>query len=166
MFFSYFELTFIRFWFHYYYYYYFLLYSFFNIFYDIFKNNMFIVKYINFVNSFLDINYFSKLYIRRSLYNVFLSLFVTIYLGFMFLGFQYIEYKYYANFDLTNIYGTVFYMLTSLHGLHVYVGLFSLITCYAYFRSFEFNKTDITRRTFVNVIIVFSVWYWHFVDVV
>ena len=84
----------------------------------------------------------------------------------MFLGFQYVEYKYYSLFDLTNIYGTVFYLLTSLHGLHVYVGLFSLLSCYSYFLSFKWKKADFNSGVITNFLIVFSVWYWHFVDVV
>lgn len=137
----------------------------------IFLNNFFIynylyLKYLTTINSFVDTFYFDKVYAFRSFWNVYVSLFTTIYLGLMFLGFQYIEYKYYALFDIMNIYGTVFFLLTSLHGLHVYIGLFSLIICYSYFISFKLRKADLNKGVLLNFLIIFSVWYWHFVDVV
>lgn len=124
------------------------------------------LNYSNVLFSLIDIFYFYKLYICRSFEDLYISLLLTIYLGFMFLGFQYCEYKFYATFDLTNIYGTVFYLLTSLHGLHVYVGLFSLSVCLVYLNYTNFKKSLWNKGMFVNFLTTFSVWYWHFVDVV
>jgi heme/copper-type cytochrome/quinol oxidase subunit 3 len=58
----------------------------------------------------------------------------------MFLGFQFIEYEYYASFDIDNIYGTVFYMLTLLHGAHVFVGVFLLLVCFSLFMGIPYDE--------------------------
>jgi heme/copper-type cytochrome/quinol oxidase subunit 3 len=100
------------------------------------------------VLSVLDMYYFDKLYICRSFEDMYLGLIVTIYFGLLFLTFQFCEYEYYATFDVDNIYGTVFYSLTLLHGFHVYVGIFSLTLCFSYFNSFQFNKADMNKGMF------------------
>jgi cytochrome c oxidase subunit 3 len=90
-------------------------------------------------------------------------LIVTIILGLAFLAFQAYEY---ANFILiegfnitSGIYGTVFFSLTGLHGLHVTIGVLLLI--------------GILIRTFLGHFssrnhfgVEGTILYWHFVDVV
>lgn len=57
-------------------------------------------------------------------------LFVTIILGLTFLICQGIEYKYGVNFSWKeNIYGTVFFVTTGFHGLHVTIGTIFLLFC-------------------------------------
>ena len=116
--------------------------------------------------STIDKFFLYKLYISKSLEDIYISLTLTIYLGCLFLGFQYCEYKYYATFGLDNIYGTVFYLLTSLHGAHVYVGLSLLLICYSFLTNFDFSKSNINTNVYSNLFLFFSVWYWHFVDVI
>jgi cytochrome c oxidase subunit 3 len=90
-------------------------------------------------------------------------LIVTLLLGLGFLGFQAFEYANFIfneGFNITSgIYGTVFFSLTGLHGLHVTIGLVLLI--------------GITIRMFMGHFssrnhfgIEGSILYWHFVDVV
>jgi hypothetical protein len=54
----------------------------------------------------------------------------TVILGIFFLMCQFFEY-YTALFSIQDSsYGSVFYMLTGLHGFHVYIGMTSLLGCY------------------------------------
>lgn len=57
------------------------------------------------------------------------------------------------------IYGSVFYMTTGLHGFHVIVGTLFIAVCYIRFMKFHFTREH-------HLGFEFSVWYWHFVDVV
>lgn len=80
--------------------------------------------------------------------------------GSFFLLVQYVEYCN-AGFNISDgIYGTTFYMTTGLHGLHVFMGVFSLFVCFI--RIFSFN--NMTSQHHVGF--ESSIWYWHFVDVV
>jgi heme/copper-type cytochrome/quinol oxidase subunit 3 len=56
-------------------------------------------------------------------------LFITINLALFFTGFQICEYID-ANFDISDgIYGSVFFMLTGLHGSHVLIGTIFITVC-------------------------------------
>jgi len=81
----------------------------------------------------------------------------TIFLGvyFTFLqGFEYLT----AFFTIRDrIYGSVFFIATGFHGLHVLVGSIFLITCF--FRSNTFHVLSLLGYEI-------AIWYWHFVDVV
>jgi len=62
---------------------------------------------------------------------------ITIFLGFLFIILQGIEY-YESTFSLEDgIYPSVFFLLTGLHGCHVIVGAFFLLFC---FLSFLYNQ--------------------------
>lgn len=83
----------------------------------------------------------------------------TLVLGAVFLGIQIYEFTT-AGFDPTShAFGTVFFVLTSIHGLHVLAGLAVLATIL--FFSFKGKFT-----AGANPGIKGWVWYWHFVDVV
>ena len=87
----------------------------------------------------------------------------TVFLGFIFLGFQVYEY-YHAyhelNLKLTSgIYGSTFFMLTGFHGFHVLVGSTFLIVCLL-----RANNHHFTRQHHFGF--EAAAWYWHFVDVV
>ena len=128
---------------------------------DLFQS-FFYIKEINFYYSdiyfsILDSLFLIKLYYIRTFKDLFVSLTLTIYLGFLFLGFQYVEYKYYATFEISNAYGSAFYMLTCLHGLHVYVGLIALATCYSFLLTLPANKSMISKNYYSNFIFTFAV---------
>lgn len=88
---------------------------------------------------------------------------VTAVLGLIFLGFQGYEWGILINMDHftahTNIYGTLFYMMTGFHGFHVSIGILFLILVYA---RLEMGHMDEKR----HFSLIASSWYWHFVDVI
>jgi cytochrome c oxidase subunit 3 len=97
---------------------------------------------------------------RGSLY---LWLFITIALGFTFLGFQAYEYSHaYSELNLklsTGVYGSTFYMLTGFHGLHVTIGAIMLAVMLGRALKGHFDADH-------HFAFEASAWYWHFVDVV
>ncbi|HDS01259.1 MAG TPA: heme-copper oxidase subunit III [candidate division Zixibacteria bacterium] len=88
---------------------------------------------------------------------------ITAVLGLIFLGFQGYEWglliNQYSFTAETNIYGTLFYMLTGFHGLHVSVGILFLILVYG---RLEMGQMDQKR----HFSMIAATWYWHFVDVI
>ena len=90
-------------------------------------------------------------------------LFATLALGFIFVGLQAGEYIHaYRDLNLTlnsGIYGTVFFMLTGFHGLHVTMGAVMLTVIWL--RCLRGHFTPEHHFAFEGV-----AWYWHFVDVV
>ncbi len=92
-----------------------------------------------------------------------LGLFLTVALGFLFVGFQAYEYIHAyndLNLKLTSgVYGSTFYMLTGFHGLHVTIGAIMLLVML--FRSMKGHFTHENHFAFEA-----AAWYWHFVDVV
>nr|YP_010703314.1 cytochrome c oxidase subunit III [Anastatus shichengensis]WCO11517.1 cytochrome c oxidase subunit 3 [Anastatus shichengensis] len=88
-----------------------------------------------------------------------LSLFLTIFLGIIFSLFQYMEYLE-ASFTISDsVYGSIFFMSTGFHGLHVLIG--SIFLMVNYFRMFLDNYSSNHHFGFEA-----AAWYWHFVDVV
>nr|AZL93070.1 cytochrome c oxidase subunit 3 [Alloxysta sp. ZJUH_2016001] len=87
------------------------------------------------------------------------SLFLTIMLGLIFTGMQSYEY-YQSNFSLSDsIYGSLFFLTTGFHGLHVIIGtIFLTISLLRmmlnHFSSYHYFSFEA------------SAWYWHFVDVI
>jgi cytochrome c oxidase subunit III len=92
-----------------------------------------------------------------------LGLFLTIALGFIFLGFQIYEYVHaYRDLNLkltSGIFGSTFFMLTGFHGFHVTLGAVMLTV--VFFRCLKGHFTADRHFAFEAV-----AWYWHFVDVV
>lgn len=88
-----------------------------------------------------------------------ISIIITILLGVLFTFFQYIEYmeSYFTISD--SVYGSIFFVATGFHGIHVIIGtLFILVSIkrllsnhYSIFHHLGFEASS---------------WYWHFVDVV
>ncbi len=88
---------------------------------------------------------------------------LTYLMGAVFIGGQALEYAELIHEGLTipaNAYGTVFYLTTGFHGLHVTGGLIAFL--------FVIGRTLLARRftheQAVSAIVVS--YYWHFVDVV
>lgn len=88
------------------------------------------------------------------------GLFVTIMLGLTFLIIQINEYAHLGFTPQDTAFGTTFYMLTGLHGLHVFVGLTLLTLCFIrVVKARDFSPTSATPLQATSL-------YWHFVDVV
>lgn len=86
----------------------------------------------------------------------------TVGLGLIFLGFQVYEFNHFIHNGLTlstNLFGTTFYVLTGIHGVHVALGVLWLLLLY-----FTSLRGDKERASAVNVEV--AGLYWHFVDVV
>ena len=88
---------------------------------------------------------------------------LTYVMGAIFIGGQALEYAELVHEGLTipaNAYGTVFYLTTGFHGIHVTGGLIAFL--------FVLGRTFLARRftheQAVSAIVVS--YYWHFVDVV
>nr|AXP84522.1 cytochrome c oxidase subunit III [Perumytilus purpuratus] len=92
-------------------------------------------------------------------YGSLFMLIVTIFLGISFLWVQYHEYAVNSFCISDGIYGSVFYLLTGFHGVHVIGGtLFLIVTA---IRLWFGHFTSDSCFGFTA-----CVWYWHFVDVV
>lgn len=88
------------------------------------------------------------------------GLIATIVLALLFTSLQYYEYNA-ASFNLSDgIYGSVFYLTTGFHGLHVIVGTIFLSVCLYRYTEGHFTLNG----NFINFEL--ASWYWHFVDVV
>nr|QTA71699.1 cytochrome c oxidase subunit 3 [Hyriopsis bialata] len=84
---------------------------------------------------------------------------VTVLLGVYFTFLQICEYSECSFTIADSVYGSLFYVMTGFHGMHVMVGTVMLIVCL--FRCFNYGFSS-ERHLGLEV----SVWYWHFVDVV
>jgi len=88
-----------------------------------------------------------------------LSLILTIFLGLIFSFLQIFEYLN-APFTISDgIYGSIFYMSTGLHGLHILVGTIILIVGLV-----RLINNHFTRHHLLGL--ESGIWYWHFVDVI
>ncbi len=92
-----------------------------------------------------------------------INLGICIILGFIFMGVQAYEY-YHAYNDLgltlgAGIYGSLFFLLTGFHGLHVTIGAIMLAVMWV--RTAKGHFTQDNHFAFEA-----AAWYWHFVDVV
>lgn len=86
----------------------------------------------------------------------------TILLGMIFLCLQAWEYIHAYDIGLTfdaGIYGSLFFMMTGFHGLHVTLGTIMLLVCFFRILKGHFDKEN-------HFVYEASAWYWHFVDVV
>jgi cytochrome c oxidase subunit 3 len=95
--------------------------------------------------------------------NLVLGLFLTVALGFLFVGLQAYEYSHaYHEMNLklsSGIYGSTFFMLTGFHGFHVTMGATMLLIILI--RAMKGHFSPENHFAFEAV-----AWYWHFVDVV
>jgi cytochrome c oxidase subunit 3 len=84
---------------------------------------------------------------------------VTLVLAITFTGLQINEY-FNAPFNISDsVFGSTFFALTGLHGLHVIIGTIFISVCFG-----RFLLAHFTRKHHLGF--EFASWYWHFVDVV
>lgn len=88
-----------------------------------------------------------------------LLILVTSVLGLVFLGIQIYEYTHAGFLWSDHAYGTAFFALTGLHGLHVLVGVVCFLSAHQLLSRGYYTKD---RNDSFEAI----TWYWHFVDVV
>ncbi|MCL4504655.1 MAG: heme-copper oxidase subunit III [Chloroflexi bacterium] len=91
-----------------------------------------------------------------------LFLLVSALLGFLFLCGQAYEYQHLIfteKFGFGDPFGTAFFILTGLHGLHVFVGVLWAITVALRARRGTYSSTNYTTVEMFGL-------YWHFVDLV
>ncbi len=87
---------------------------------------------------------------------------VTILFGTVFLGFQVYEFAHFAHAGLSlqsSLFGSSFYTLTGMHGIHVTIGVIWLISLQLYAR-----RGGVKAERALDVEI--AGLYWHFVDIV
>jgi len=84
---------------------------------------------------------------------------LTFTLGIYFLFIQIIEYLISPLTIRDGVYGSIFFIATGFHGLHVIIGTIFLIVIY-----YRFLKGRFSRWTHLRC--EMAIWYWHFVDVV
>lgn len=91
--------------------------------------------------------------------NAKISIIITLILGIFFSFIQFIEYKN-ASFCISDsVFGSIFFISTGFHGLHVLIGRIFLFV--NLFRIINNNFSSIHHFGFEA-----AAWYWHFVDVV
>jgi cytochrome c oxidase subunit III len=84
----------------------------------------------------------------------------TIILGAMFLGNQFYEWTTLTTRPATNAYGSLFFIMTGLHGLHVFLGLVAMVFLFG--RMKGRLGADPGELSVVQGVS----YYWHFVDIV
>lgn len=102
----------------------------------------------------LTIRHINKTINKRLITIKFLK--ITIILGVVFLFFQLWEYSCLDFLIRDSRYGSIFFIGTGFHGLHVFIGLLILV-----FYHQQIRKTT-WKRSFFDL----ARWYWHFVDIV
>jgi cytochrome c oxidase subunit 3 len=112
------------------------------------------------ISSGISANFSHKsMLVRHGRYDVMIGLGISIFFGILFTGFQLWEYSL-ATFSINDgIYGSIFYVSTGFHGLHVIIGTTALIVCLIRHICYHFTMEH-------HLGFEFSLWYWHFVDIV
>lgn len=85
------------------------------------------------------------------------NLVLTIFLGVVFTGYQYLEFSAAAFTFSDSVFGSTFFLTCGFHGFHVIVGFLYLTVCLLIL-----NTTEPGKSTALDL----AVLYWHFVDVV
>jgi len=107
----------------------------------------------------VTITYTHHAIIKHKFYKTYVGFVETIFYAILFTLLQLKEY-YDAPFAISDgIFGSVFYLITGLHGAHVIIGTIFIAVCFIRFLKGHFRFRS-------NIAFDFSVWYWHFVDAV
>lgn len=89
----------------------------------------------------------------------FFSLFITLILGLYFSILQLYEYLD-SSFNISDSsYGSIFFLFTGFHGLHVLIGTIFLFICFFRILFIHFSLNH-------HFGFEAAAWYWHFVDIV
>ena len=88
-----------------------------------------------------------------------IGFFITILLGFLFVFFQITEYSLSEYTFSDSVFGSIFYLTTGLHGLHVIIGVLFL---FVIFIRLILDQITIEHHLGLE----FSIYYWHLVDLV
>nr|UWM10839.1 cytochrome c oxidase subunit III [Pseudocuneopsis capitata] len=89
------------------------------------------------------------------------GLVITLFLGFYFTFLQVCEYSECSFTIADSVYGSLFYVMTGFHGVHVILG--SVMLLVGLFRLINYGFGFSVER---HLGLELSMWYWHFVDVV
>ena len=84
---------------------------------------------------------------------------LTLFLGLIFISCQLIEYTTLSFTIADSIFGSVFFLGTGFHGLHVVAGIIFLLVGLGRLLAGQFSAHRHLGFTF-------AIWYWHFVDVI
>jgi cytochrome c oxidase subunit 3 len=107
----------------------------------------------------VTITYSHQAILSRNMYLSIDGLVWTLIFGFIFIGLQLFEYRY-SFFSINDgVYGSVFFILTGFHGLHVIIGCCFL--CVSLYRLLNYHFTS-EHHVGYEV----GILYWHMVDVV
>lgn len=94
--------------------------------------------------------------------NLIINILLTIILGSLFILSQLFEYHELV-FGITDgIFGSIFFMITGLHGFHVFLGLCFIFLAFIYY--IHFSSVFVWFVPQIYVFLEISAWYWHFVD--
>ncbi len=86
-------------------------------------------------------------------------LLITLILGVYFTSLQALEY-YMCSFTIRDrVFGSIFFIATGFHGLHVLIGSIFLFICFIRILNYHFRRIN-------HLGYEMAIWYWHFVDVV
>ena len=94
---------------------------------------------------------------RRRSARIYLS--ATMVLGVLFLSNQLYEWATLPTRASTNAYGSLFFIMTGLHGLHVFLGLVAMVFLFGRMKGSEGDPGELAVFQGVS-------YYWHFVDIV
>jgi heme/copper-type cytochrome/quinol oxidase subunit 3 len=97
--------------------------------------------------------------------NLIFNIFLTIFLGFLSIMIQLVEYHELVFGINDGISGSVFFTITGLHGFHVFLGLCFITLAFSYY--LHFSHVEVFEKCSKSyVFLEVSAWYWHFVDFV
>lgn len=88
-----------------------------------------------------------------------IRLLITVFLGIIFILLQLFEYIVSSFCFSDGVFGSIFFLATGFHGIHVIIGTLFLFFIYLRIKNNHFCYKHIIGFEF-------SIWYWHFVDVV
>nr|UTN43032.1 cytochrome c oxidase subunit 3 [Craspedonirmus immer] len=84
---------------------------------------------------------------------------MTVFLGLLFTWFQYEEYKE-CSFTISDgFFGSIFFVGTGFHGIHVIIGSIFIVVSWVRMETMKVHESGHTSFEM-------AAWYWHFVDVV
>jgi heme/copper-type cytochrome/quinol oxidase subunit 3 len=94
--------------------------------------------------------------------NLVFNIFLTIFLGSLFITAQLFEYHELVFGINDGISNAIFFMITGLHGFHVFLGLCFIFLAFIYYINYPKIYNSFLPQGYVFLEI--SAWYWHFVD--